>query len=70
LYIVKPAYTRRDLTGIILWSSIVTDPDSTHPENCWLSVTSLGGKCTQEFKSSTFAKYHEYIKEIYCIWKH
>jgi len=33
LYIVKPAYTRRDLTGIILWSSIVTDPDSTHPEN-------------------------------------
>lgn len=66
---VKPAYTRKDLTEIILWSPVVTDPDCTDPENCWLSVTSVGGKYTQDFKSSTFAKY-KYLKEIYCIWKH
>lgn len=29
----KPSYIRKDLTGIILWSPIVTDPDCTDPEN-------------------------------------
>lgn len=60
----KLAYTRKYVTEIISWSPIVTDP-----ENCWLSITSVGGKCTRDFKSRTFAKYHKYIKEFHCIWK-
>lgn len=67
---VKPANTRKDSIKIILWSPIVSDSDCTYPENCWLSVTSVGGKCTQDFKSSTFAKYHKYTNEIHCIWQH
>lgn len=66
----KPSYIRKDLTGIILWSPVVTDPDCTDPENFWLSITSVGGKCTWDFKTSTFEKYHKYIKETYHIWKH
>lgn len=34
----KPTYTRKDLTEIIFLGHVVTDPNCTDPENCWLSI--------------------------------